>query len=184
MASDWFWETDAEHRFSYFSAKMQEVTKFDPKELLGRHRNAIRFINLSQESWEAHLADLEARRPFRNFEYQMKRFHDGTLLWVRIAGDPEFDDDGTFVGYRGTGHDITHERVAMQRLTASHAALEERNRQLDELQSSLKRSAFEDPLTALSNRRAFEHDLEKRLAMPDILVGLFGPRACVPRGWR
>jgi len=27
IASDWFWETDAEHRFTYFSARMEEVTR-------------------------------------------------------------------------------------------------------------------------------------------------------------
>ena len=172
IASDWFWETDADHRFCYFSAKMQEVTKFNPNELLGRKRDAIRFKDMSEEVWNAHLEDLKARRPFRNFEYQMRRPHDDSLLWVRISGDPEFCENGDFLGYRGTGHDITHERLSMRRLEATNAALADSNKQLRDLQDSLKRSAFEDPLTALYNRRAFEEHVETKLAQPDTQVTL------------
>ncbi len=164
IASDWFWETDAHHRFCYFSAKMEEVTKFNSNALIGKSRTAVPSENLKDPKWIAHFADLDAHNPFRNFEYQMRRPHDGSLLWIRIAGNPLFNADGTFAGYRGTGHDITHEKVAISRLEEFNAELAERNRQLDELRRSLQRSAFEDALTALANRRAFEQDLNQLVA--------------------
>ncbi|WP_342077573.1 EAL domain-containing protein [Yoonia sp. SS1-5] len=172
MASDWFWETDSEHRFCYFSRRMAEVTKFDIGALLGKKRDIIPAEKMSDPKWIAHKADLAAHRPFRNFEYKMHRPHDGTLLWIRIAGEPQFDADGTFVGYRGVGHDITDEKLAMQRLEESNAALAERNAELNEARRHLERSANEDALTGLFNRRAFERDIAHALQQTDQVVAL------------
>lgn len=163
MASDWFWETDADHRFCYFSRRMEEVTKFDTSALMGQRRDIIPNEDLRDPKWLRHKDDLANHRPFRNFEYEMRRPHDGTLLWVRIAGKPQFDADGNFTGYRGTGHDVTQEKVAMQRLQDSNRALAARNKELDQAKKTIERSALEDTLTGLCNRRAFESDLEKGL---------------------
>lgn len=172
IASDWFWETDADHRFSYFSNRMEEITKFNSYALIGQKRDVIPNESLDDPKWIAHMQDLKAHRPFSNLEYQMRRPHDGTLLWIRVSGIPIFDADGTFAGYRGTGHDITEEKVGMARLEASNAALQMRNKQLDEARCALERSAFEDSLTNLWNRRAFERDLHNHLVKEDRYVGL------------
>ncbi|MFK7880209.1 EAL domain-containing protein [Roseobacter sp.] len=164
MASDWFWETDSEHRFCYFSRRMEEVTKFDISALLGKKRDIIPNENLSDPKWIKHRDDLKNHRPFRNFEYEMRRPHDGTLLWIRIAGEPQFDESGRFTGYRGTGHDITQEKVAMQRLEESNAALAARNNELDQAKKLIEKTAYEDPLTNLFNRRAFERDMKQELS--------------------
>ncbi|WP_368184953.1 putative bifunctional diguanylate cyclase/phosphodiesterase [Aestuariibius sp. HNIBRBA575] len=166
IASDWFWETDANHRFQYFSRRMQEVTKVDTNILLGRSRYEVRYAGVSPEGWKAHREDLDAHRSFRNFEYQFLRTEDASELWVRVSGDPLFDEDGTFVGYRGTGHDVTKEVVAKRDLMASLKELEKRNKELGEARTALERAAFEDILTGLPNRRAFERDLQQVLSNP------------------
>ena len=33
IASDWFWETDAEHRFTYFSSRMEDRSEEHTSEL-------------------------------------------------------------------------------------------------------------------------------------------------------
>lgn len=172
MASDWFWETDADHRFCYFSRRMAEVTKFDIAALLGKKRDVIPHESLNDPKWRAHHADLAARRPFRNFEYMMRRPHDGTLLWIRIAGEPQFDAEGAFLGYRGVGHDITAEKLSMQRLEETNAALAERNAELNAVRRRLERSANEDALTGLLNRRAFERDITDALEQSGEAVSL------------
>lgn len=172
MASDWFWETDADHRFCYFSRRMEDVTKFDAFALIGKKRDVIPNEDLADPKWVQHMDDLACHRPFRNFEYEMHRPHDKTLLWIRIAGEPQFDENGTFVGYRGTGHDITQEKVAMQRLQESNDKLAARNEELDKARRTIERIAHTDALTDLANRRAFERDLEQALTKTTCLLGL------------
>ena len=166
IASDWFWETDAHHRFTYFSTSTSLITKMSAGAVLGQRRQDIPGIDPTQPGWDVHFEDLAARRPFRNFEYAIQRPQDGSVLWVRASGNPVFDDVGNFTGYRGVGHDITSEKQAMARLEATNATLAERNRQLDEAHCALERSASKDTLTGVLNRRAFERDIAARLDCP------------------
>ncbi len=165
IASDWFWETDQAHRFTYFSDRMEEVTKLKTADLLGRRRDLIA-THPAGADWQAHLDDLHAHRPFRNFEYRIIRPTDGSILWLRVAGEPLFDPQGQFIGYRGTGHDITREKMTMLALEQSNAALAVRNRELDEARRALERAAYHDTLTDLPNRRAFERALANAMAGP------------------
>ena len=172
IASDWFWETDAQHRFTYFSARMEEVTKIPTATVLGRRRDIFAGDPAEQEKWDAHIADLHAHRPFQNFEYSIARRTDGSVLWLRVAGQPLFDADGAFTGYRGTGHNITPEKETMRRLLESNDALAERNKELDETRSALERAAYRDALTGLLNRRSFERDLSEVLQGSSDCIGL------------
>ncbi len=172
IASDWFWETDSEHRFTYFSSRMEEVTQIPANSAIGSRRDKIALENADDPKWRAHLDDLNAHRPFRNFEYSVRRATDGSTMWLRIAGQPLFDEVGTFIGYRGTGHDITAEKNAMQHQLESIAALAERNEELDEARQALERSAYQDTLTGVLNRGAFERDLAAALCVPTTRTGL------------
>lgn len=163
IASDWFWETNHQHRFIYFSNRMEQVTKISRADILGRERD-IFAAEPSGAAWQAHLDDLQAYRAFRNFEYRIIRPTDGSVMWLRIAGEPKFDEMGQFTGYRGAGHDITREKVAMMQLEQSNAALAIRNRELDEARQALEQAAYHDMLTGLPNRRAFERALDHCLA--------------------
>ena len=48
----------------------------------------------------------EAHRPFRDFVYSTVS-ESGSPVYVRSSGKPVFDTSGNFLGYRGTGNDIT-----------------------------------------------------------------------------
>ena len=172
IASDWFWETDSALRFTYFSARFEEVTSIKAADLIGKRRDDVTAEDATDPRWQSHFDDLANRRPFRDFEYQVRRPHVPGPLWIRIAGQPLFDEAGQFLGYRGTGHDVTAEKTAMLRLEQSNATLQERNRQLDEARQLIERAAFEDSLTGLANRRAFERDLERATTTPGVRVGL------------
>ena len=114
MASDWFWEQDADLRFVWFSEGLKTL---NTSSLLyaGRHRWEMNPDGATPEQWEVHKADLAARRPFRDFRYHMRGL-DSMLRYVSINGDPQFDDAGRFVGYRGIGRDITAQIEAEQEL--------------------------------------------------------------------
>jgi diguanylate cyclase (GGDEF)-like protein/PAS domain S-box-containing protein len=118
LASDWYWEQDADLRFTALSEGIVRG-KLASDSLVGKRRWELP-IQSDPEAMARHRAHLEARAPFRNFEYSLPS-HDGkSQEWFSISGNPVFDDAGRFQGYRGVGRCIT------QRVTAE-AAVRERS---------------------------------------------------------
>ncbi|HIM26062.1 MAG TPA: PAS domain S-box protein [Rhodospirillales bacterium] len=126
MASDWFWEMDEELRFSYFSGRYYELTGRKPENIIGKTRRDFANESVDSEKWQKHFADLDARRPFRNFTYRHTTAT-GEILYVSTSGDPAFDDDGVFKGYRGTGSDVTDRVQAEEELRQALVRAEEAN---------------------------------------------------------
>jgi len=117
-AADWFWEMDEHLRFNYFSDRILEISGVDPKDLLGKTRRDLAHEDVHSKKWQAHFADLDAHRPFRNFSYRTKR-PDSTIAYWSISGTPVFHENGRFKGYHGTGRDVTPEIQAQQALQDS-----------------------------------------------------------------
>ena len=130
IASDWFWEMDANLRFSYFSGPFEQVTGVAPTALIGRTRLEISANFEDVDHWREHFADLDAHRPFRDFVYPFKH-GDGNSRWFKISGRPRFDDGDTFAGYLGVGTDITAERAARQDLAGALEEVRETNARLE-----------------------------------------------------
>jgi signal transduction histidine kinase len=103
--SDWFWEQDANQCFTWISSE-SPIVRPDDKSYIGETRWGRAGADLADPVWAAHRADCEARRRFRDFRYQ-RIGNDGRLHHVSISGNPILDDIGRFIGYRGTGRDIT-----------------------------------------------------------------------------
>ena len=124
-ASDWFWETDEKHRFCFFSDNFEQVYGLHPAQVLGRSRRELleRDPLNPPQVIAAHLALLDARQPFKNFEYRI-RSNDGVVRWISVSGIPHVDGEGRFAGYRGTGTIITARKEAeAQLIEAREAAL-------------------------------------------------------------
>jgi PAS domain S-box-containing protein len=105
--SDWIWETDAELRFSWLSENYEEATGVPAEKVLGRFRfDFLKQGSVGPKEAEVHLADLQSRRPFRDFVYE---FAAGgpNCRWVSISGFPRFSVEGAFLGYRGVGRRVT-----------------------------------------------------------------------------
>ena len=116
--SDWFWETDAQHCFCYFSGNFESVFGLPSEQLLGQnHPYLLETHALNPpERVAAHKAQLAACQPFKNFEYQFCN-PQGDIRWVSISGVPYLDASGQFAGYRGTGTQVTERKqfeVALQ----------------------------------------------------------------------
>ena len=125
VSSDWFWEMDADLRFNAISGHYEEVTGISFADAVGKRRDEFASDRTDNEKWRAHLSDLEARRSFRNFEYEVVR-RDNKIVYLTVSGMPVFDQAGVFKGYRGTGRDISQRKRAEARLRDS----EERYRTL------------------------------------------------------
>ncbi|MDA9525246.1 ATPase [Bradyrhizobium sp. CCBAU 11434] len=117
-ASDWFWETGPDHHFTYISERL-DAFGIDRAALIGTSRidTAIN-SGAEPEKWREHEAVLERHEPFRNFEYT-RRDLAGRLRHVSISGRPVFAPDGRFLGYRGTGTDLTEQHETTERLRQS-----------------------------------------------------------------
>ena len=102
----WLWEMDADLRFSWFSEGAEDALGLDPATLIGRRREELAADTGTNEHWVRHLDDLNNRRPFHAFEYEIAR-PDGRLQYFLIFGTPVFDGAGVFRGYRGGGRDVT-----------------------------------------------------------------------------
>jgi len=122
--SDWFWEMDADLRFSYFSDRFEAVTGVDPSQLLGKTREETGIPNISAEAWQQHMAALKSHEAFRDFTHPREK-PDGQRVWLSISGKPAYADDGSFLGYRGTGSDITELYEAQQNLIEAKEAAEQ-----------------------------------------------------------
>jgi len=126
MASDWYWESDAEHRLTLLSAGAGDgVAQLPQGSPLGKRRWEMAYRTPDEAGWEAHRAALDARRPFRDFEFS-RLGADGVERYTVISGDPVFDASGGFIGYRGVGKYCTERKVAeakIARLSQLYAAL-------------------------------------------------------------
>jgi diguanylate cyclase (GGDEF)-like protein/PAS domain S-box-containing protein len=118
LSSHWYWEQDAEYRFTRLEGR--QVTGGDErlrKRLIGTRRWES---GLDIEGgWDAHRAALEARRPFHDV-LMWREMSDGMLRYLSVSGEPVFAADGRFAGYRGVGRDVTEQKRAELLLRLEH----------------------------------------------------------------
>jgi diguanylate cyclase (GGDEF)-like protein len=104
LFADWYWEMDGQLRLTYTSHEFGMKTGLDP----------------ADDYWEHNRRSLERHEAFRDFEIQ--RFGAaGRCVWLALSGEPVFSDDGSFLGYRGVGRNITEHKRGEQLLRLEHA---------------------------------------------------------------
>lgn len=121
LSADWFWEQDADLRFSYFSEGLERRTGISMRRYLGFQRWDLP-IELTPTQWAEHKALLVARQPF-HMTYRVRR-PDGGHNWFENSGVPIFEN-GRFVGYRGIGRNITRRMALEEDLSRHRDNLEE-----------------------------------------------------------
>ena len=141
LSSDWYWEQNAQFRFTVMSRDESDRNGKILSEYIGKTRWELP-IHLSPSVWESHKADLNAHRPFSDLEYKAD-FAGNDVRWFSISGEPLFGTDGTFIGYRGTGKDISERMVA---------------------EAQVRHMAMHDSLTALPNRALLNDRLKQAIA--------------------
>ncbi|HYD63500.1 MAG TPA: EAL domain-containing protein [Noviherbaspirillum sp.] len=114
LSSDWYWEQDAQFRFTAMSGGIQEKGGASASQFIGKTRWELP-CEIDAAAMAAHQAAVEAHQPFTDLEYKL-RHDDGWVRWYSINGEPLFDTSGKFKGYRGTGKDITERKQAEERI--------------------------------------------------------------------
>ena len=142
LSADWIWEQDAQLRFTYFSDGMEGVTGIPSSTLLGRCRGVNDTFDAEPESLAAYQSCVDGRRAFRDFTYGITGAN-GMRRYIRISGEPVFDEGGSFRGYRGVGRDVTATALA---------------------ELKVHELACYDSLTGLPNRNMFLGELDRTIA--------------------
>jgi PAS domain S-box-containing protein len=156
-ASDWLWETGPDHRVTRVSEHLNAVG-IVPSRLTGVARwDVATDVESEPEKWRLHRAMHDEHRPFRDFVYRTVSGN-GSPVYVRTSGKPFFDAKGNFLGYRGTGTDITatiranHAEEALRKAQAELAHVT-RVTTLGEMTASIAHEVNQ-PLAAVVNAAA------------------------------
>lgn len=142
ISSDWFWEQDNNLRFTYLSKSFESTTGRLQGDFLGVTLAEIvgpRPWMRTDTNLRAFSETLATRQPFQNVIFQLSDDPDDQI-WIRLSGAPFFDRDGSFLGYRGVGSDVTS--LYKAKAFAEHLATH-------------------DPLTGLANRAVLQDHLQR-----------------------
>jgi PAS domain S-box-containing protein len=162
-ASDWFWETGPDHKFTQLT---ENAFGSDPAGRIGTARSDHALdLETEPEKWRLLNATIDSRKPFRDFIYCCVGGN-GSPMYVKASGKPVFDTNGEFRGYRGTGTDVTtlmraqeeHERL---RRLESDLAHMNRLTMMGELAASLAHEITQPIATARNNARAAMRFLDR-----------------------
>lgn len=113
LSSDWYWETDAEHRL----VRLEGGALPNARSLLGRRVWELDAEGADSARMREHRAQLERREPFSDLVLRTTG-PDGEERWSSVSGEPVFGARGRFLGYRGTGRNLTAQKRAEERLFA------------------------------------------------------------------
>jgi diguanylate cyclase (GGDEF)-like protein len=123
--------------------------------LIGNTAWALPSVSPDEAAWAALHANFDAHLPFRDFEFG-RPSPDGGTRYFSVSGDPHFAADGSFLGYRGVGRDITEIALAREHIASL---------------------AYSDALTGLANRTslgpALEQAVERARRRGARLAGVF-----------
>lgn len=139
MSSDFFWETDPQHRFVSIVHGPNYAAAQIGHGVVGKTPWEIASVSPDEAGWSAHKATLESHIPFRDFEFA-RTMPDGMTRYFTLSGDPRLAADGSFLGYRGVGRDVTESALTRERIASL---------------------AYRDPLTGLANRTSLGPALEQ-----------------------
>ena len=118
------WEMGPDLRFTYFSDRASEILPIEIREAIGTSRTGQGQMDDPSGRWRRHFEDLAARRPFKGFVVQLNYPNDVTKH-IRLNGEPRFGADGSFLGYIGTGQDVTQEVEAEAQARFSESKLKD-----------------------------------------------------------
>ena len=141
----WFWETDRRGQLAYLSPPIGDLLGCDCTLLYGRPLSDLFIPDPQGQENERTLAfHMTTRSAFS--ELAMRAATRGEERWWSVNGRPLYDTFGNFVGFRGSGNDLTERRRSAADAT---------------------RLAHYDSLTGLANRLQMAQTLEKILVAPN-----------------
>lgn len=118
--SDWLWQVDENLVYTYASPRAREMFGYEPEEIVGKTPFELMPPDEARRIEAIVRPIVERRESLAMLENAMVH-RDGHLVLVETSGEPVFDDDKVFVGYRGIDRDITDRIKAEEAVRESEA---------------------------------------------------------------
>jgi diguanylate cyclase (GGDEF)-like protein/PAS domain S-box-containing protein len=135
-----FWELDRELKYSYVSGDTEDLCGLKPAQMKGEYPPYLHQNNPQLNvDWELFERITQERQPLKNFTYTLRDCDSDRIRIFKVNGNPLFDREYNFLGYRGVKQEITAERSLYQKIAYQ---------------------ATYDDLTGLLNRREFKEKLK------------------------
>ncbi len=106
LSSDWCWEQDEFYRFVSHTGAAGGNSGIYDDSIIGKTLRELPVDSMSEIDWQAHRRLQDWRATIRDLEFRCTD-RAGEIRWVSISGEPVFDEQDQFMGYRGTMRDIT-----------------------------------------------------------------------------
>ncbi|MBB4860116.1 diguanylate cyclase (GGDEF)-like protein/PAS domain S-box-containing protein [Novosphingobium chloroacetimidivorans] len=147
----WFWETDRRGQLTYVSRRIAKLLGKDQAELEGRPFTDLFVLDRQepgheQESERTLVFHLSTRSSFHELQVRAATREEEERWWS-ISGRPVLDQFDNFLGFRGSGSDLTETRKSQRHVV---------------------QLARFDSLTKLANRFQMAEWLEKILSAPRV----------------
>ncbi|WP_228726877.1 EAL domain-containing protein [Novosphingobium aureum] len=143
----WFWETDRRGQLTYVSPRIAKLLRQPVEDLVGRpFNNLFQLEGHEGENERTLVFHISTRSSFRDLSVRAAT-GEGEERWWAISGRPVLDQFNNFMGFRGSGTDLTETRKSQQHVT---------------------QLARFDSLTKLANRFQMAEWLDKILNAPRI----------------
>ena len=118
--ADWLWQTDKSRRVIHASPRFAFALGAEPTVI-----NGTPFLELmAGDAWESgkfpsSLHDLAERMKRRDsFSAILVPVRiNGQMRWWELSASPRLDEDGSFLGFRGVGSDVTEQRESAEKIS-------------------------------------------------------------------
>lgn len=134
-ANEGIWMTDANDKTGFVNARMAQMLRRDPKEMIGQSL----LKHFLKEDIPVIKKQLAIRKKGHPGKYEVRiRRKDGQIIWVYVAAVPILDDRNLFLGSFGMFTDINMRKRTEEALRNSESKLTEQNLLLDQKNAALK----------------------------------------------
>jgi len=147
LATDWFWESDQEHRISWVSESSDRPVELLRQHFLGHRRWEVPGAEQADpDFWKEHRQQLDRHEPFARLCY--RAVIKGQEFWLEVSGKPVFDAAGEFRGYRGASRNITEQYQQQRRIEEALRRAEEASRAKSQFLANMSHE-LRTPLNAI-----------------------------------
>ena len=110
----WFWSSDSQGQITYISQCVADQLGCETASMLGQSVQTLFILDRDDDDPIERTLPLilSARKTFTDLP--VRAALDGKEIWWSISGRPQFGNDGSFLGYRGNGTDITAQRESQK----------------------------------------------------------------------